>query len=312
MLGERGINLQTIINAQTDNLNKLELLDTASEILLDPAHNEEFVAYVRQINRIFKAILPDAQANQFMKQRVALNVIYRQMRLKSGVEVDDTDVLDVVRTQVNELLDEAIETVRIGSNLPDPVNIAGIDFEKLEKMLERTKKPRRSDIERLKNIIARKLGPMLERNTTRQDLQERYQKLIDQYNLGAYKAEQFFEELKKFIKELDEEDRRAGREGLSEEELAIFDLLSKEVALSEKERTKVKAVAKELLEKLKTALVIDWRKKQRTKARVQKIIDDVFQDLPEVYTDDIWPKACEHVYLHIFDKYAGEGKSVYH
>jgi type I restriction enzyme R subunit len=82
--------------------------------------------------------------------------------------------------------------------------------------------------------------------------------------------------------------------------------------LSEPERKKVKAIAKELLEKLRTALVIDWRKKQRTKARVQKIIDDVFQELPESYSDDIWPRACEHVYLHVYDKYAGEGKSVYH
>jgi len=136
--------------------------------------------------------------------------------------------------------------------------------------------------------------------------------LNDEYNLGAYQAEQFFIELRNFVHELDEEDKRAGREGLSEEELAIFDLLSQEVALSEKERNKVKTIAKELLDKLKNVLVIDWRKKQRTKAKVHNLIEEVLDQLPDTYTDEIWPKAIEHVYLHVYDKYAGEGKSVYH
>lgn len=310
-LAKQGISLDDIIDASTEDMKKLELLDSASETLLRPDLRDEYAAYVRQINRIFKAILPDQEAYRFIKQRVALNVIYRQMRLKSGLDVDDQDVLDVIRTQVNELIEEAIETVHIGSNLPDPVNIADIDFDALADMLARTTKPKRSDIERLKAIIERRLGQMLELNMARQNLQEKFQQLVDQYNLGAYQAEQFFIELRNFVQELDQEEKRASSEGLSEEELAIVDLLSKNVELSQKERDKVKAIARELLEKLREALVIDWRKRQRTKARIHKIIDDVFQELPESYTDDIWPKACEDVYLHVFDKYAGEGRSVY-
>jgi type I restriction enzyme R subunit len=247
-----------------------------------------------------------------VKDRVAINIIYRQMRVKSGLEVDDEDVLDVVRNQVNELLDEAIETIHIGSNLPEPVNISGIDFEALAEMVSRQKKPSRSDVERLKAIITRKLLPMIERNGTRKDLQDQFQQLIEEYNLGAHTVEQFFEELKSFIGELDAEEKRTVREGLTEEELAIFDLLSKEVTLTEKERDEVKKVAHELLEKLQTVLVIDWKKKQRTKARVESLIKDVLDDLPETYDDDLWPKACEDVYLHVFDKYAGEGVSVYY
>lgn len=127
-LAEQKISLQDIINASTEDLKKLELLDTASEILLHPDLRDDFAAFVRQINRIFKTILPDQKTYQYIKQRVALSVIYHQMRLKSGLDVDDQDV---VRTQVNELIEAAIETVHIGSNSPDPVNIAGIDFDAL-------------------------------------------------------------------------------------------------------------------------------------------------------------------------------------
>lgn len=311
-LTEQKISLQDLIDASTEDLQKLELLDQASEILLQPNLCDEFAAYVRQINRIFKAILPDQNAYQYIKQRVALSIIYRQMRLKSGVDVDDQDVLDVIRTQVNELIEQAIETVHIGSNLPEPVNIADIDFDALAKMLERTTKPKRSDIERLKNIIARRLGQMMELNISRKDLQEKFQHLVEQYNLGAYQAEQFFIELRNFVLELNDEDKRGASEGLTEEELAIVDLLTKEIELSVQERNKVKTIARELLDKLKTVLVIDWRKKQRTKARVHNAIEEVLDDLPESYTDDIWPLACEHVYLHVYDKYLGEGKSVYY
>ncbi|MBT5747111.1 MAG: DUF3387 domain-containing protein, partial [Gammaproteobacteria bacterium] len=165
--------------------------------------------------------------------------------------------------------------------------------------------------ERLKVIIARKLVPMVERNSSRQDLQDRFQQLIEQYNLGAYSAEQFFEELKQFIGELEQEEQRTLREGLSEEELAIFDLLCSEVTLSEKERNEIKRIAHDLLEKLRALLVIDWRKKQRTKARVDSLIKDMLDELPEQYDDALWSRTCERVYLHVYDKYAGEGVSVY-
>ena len=63
------------------------------------------------------------------------------------------------------------------------------------------------------------------------------------------------------------EEKRSAREGLSEEELAIFDLLVSEVELSEKERKQVKEIGKALLEKLNKTLVIDRRKNRDQKHR---------------------------------------------
>ncbi len=311
-LRERDIHLDDIISARTDNFEKLSLLDQASEILLLPANEDEFISYVRQVNRIFKGLLPDTRADEYVKERVAINVIYRQMKIKTGEEIDDEDVLQVIRNQVNVLLDESIETVAIESHLPEPIDISHIDFEALEKMLERIEKPKVSDAEKLKNLIARKLPGMIKRNKLRQELQEKFQDLIEQYNLGAYTAEEFFEKLKQFIQdELEPEEKRSAREGLTEEELAIFDLLDSEVALSDKERKEVKQIAKALLEKLKKALVIDWRKKQRAKAQVKRVIENVLDELPQSYDEKIWPHSVEMVYQHVFDAYLGQGLSVY-
>jgi len=311
-LAQNGVNLDKIINATTDAFEKLKLLDEASELMLKPDLKPEFTGRLRQVNRLFKAVMPDTQALKFIKQRVAMNVIYAQMKNKSGEEIDDTDVLDVVRQQVNELLDESIETIYIGSNLPDPVNISAIDFGALGEMVKRTTKPRISDAEKLKNLIQLKIGPMVERNRTRQDLQEKFQSLIDEYNNGAFTAEQFFEALKQFIDELDEEERRGVREGLNEEELAIFDLLCQGVELSGKEREQVKTIAQQLLEKIRDDLVIDWRKKQQAKARVRDHIQAVLDDLPESYDEVKWNNVFDSVYQHVYQAYRGSGESVYH
>lgn len=311
-LAQNGVSLEKIINASTVSFEKLQLLDNASELMLKPDLKPEFTARVRQVNRLFKAVMPDTNAQKFIKQRVVMNVIYAQMKHKSGEQIDDSDVLDVVRQQVNELLDESIETIYIGSNLPDPVDISNIDFDALGEMVKRTTKPRLSDAERLKNLIELKIGPMVERNRTRQNLQEKFKKLVDEYNSGAYSAEQFFDELKKFINELDEEERRGVREGLNEEELALFDLLCQGIELSEKERQQVKAIAQQLLEKLRDDLVIDWRKKQQAKARVRDHIQEVLDNLPDSYDTNKWNNVFDSVYQHVYQVYRGRGESVYH
>ena len=305
------IDADAILQADGANFDKQNLIQNTIDVLMVPTNLEQYTGHVRRINRIFKALLPDKEAIQFLTDRALYNFLLKTLLEGMGEQIDDDDLLHVVRTQVDALLDEAITAIEIKSNLPNPVNIADIDFDALADMLDRTSRPSRADAERLKRIIELRIEPMLEKNSTRIDFQDKFNQIVEQYNLGAHSAEEFFEQLKMFVDELDEEGRRAAREGLEEPELTIFDLLCQGVTLSAKERNDVKALAKQLLETLNDVLVIDWRKRQRTKARVHKIIDDVLQDFPESYNDSNWETACDKVYMHIYDKYQGAGESVY-
>tara|TARA_R110000822_G_scaffold60287_2_gene150153 strand:- start:7679 stop:10858 length:3180 start_codon:yes stop_codon:yes gene_type:complete len=310
-LSRLAINVDAICQADTSNFDKQNLMLQAIDILMIPHNLEQFVGHVRRINRIFKALLPDKEAMQFLADRAFYNFMLKTLLEGMGEQIDDDDLLHVVRTQVDELLDEAITTIEIKSNLPSPINISDIDFDALSDMLDRTRKPSRVDAERLKRIIDLRIKPMLDKNPTRIDFQNRFNEIVEKYNLGAHSAEEFFEQLKLFIDELNEEDRRAVREGLDEPELTIFDLLCQGVSLSETERNEVKGIAKQLLQSLTDVLVIDWRKRQRTKARVQKTINDVLQELPDSFDDSDWEQACDTLYIHIYDKYQGAGKSTY-
>ena len=104
---------------------------------------------------------------------------------------------------------------------------------------------------------------------TRINFLEEFQKMIDEYNAGASNLETLFDRLMAFTKRLSDEEKRGIAEQLTEEELVIFDLLTKpNMKLSKAEEIDVKRVAKELLETLKKEkLVLDWKKRQTTRNR---------------------------------------------
>ena len=61
-----------------------------------------------------------------------------------------------------------------------------------------------------------------------------------------------------------------------------------DISLTEKEKLDVKKVAKELLETLKQEkLVLDWRRRQKTKAEVKVAIEEILDQLPESYRTDV-------------------------
>ncbi len=188
-----------------------------------------------------------------------------------------------------------------------PIDLSKIDFDALKKMFEKGKK--NTQAEKLKNALKAKVSAMILLNKERINFAERLQELIDEYNSGALNVEKFFDQLLAFAKELSEEEQRAISENLNEEELAVFDLL-KQPNLNNKEKEKVKLAAKELLVSLKAGkLVLDWRKRQETRARVliaiQKILDE---SLPRSYTPEVYQQKCNNVYEHIYENYYGEEK----
>jgi len=118
------------------------------------------------------------------------------------------------------------------------------------------------------------MGPLNEIGN-RADYLEKFQKMIEEYNAGSHNVKIFFKQLIEFAKDLNEEEKRGIDEHLNEEELAIFDVLTKpEMELTKKERNKAEKVARELLKTLKREkLVLDWRKRQQARAVVRLIID---------------------------------------
>jgi type I restriction enzyme R subunit len=92
-----------------------------------------------------------------------------------------------------------------------------------------------------------------------------------------------FNDLLELARDITQEDKRAMKENLTEEELSIFDLLYKSDLTPEEEK-QVKKASHELLEKIKDKLVLDWKKYEPKRADVEVSIEDyLFYNLPRSY-----------------------------
>jgi len=303
---ERNANLEQMGTAQ--GFERVKALDDAADrILFNEETKQRFLFLAGRVDKLFRAILPDEHANEFLEIRNVLGVLAEKIRSYSPV----TDISGVIR-EVEQLLDSAVVAREyVEGTPPKLVDLSRVDFEALRRRFSKGRK--HIEVEVLKNQIAAKLGQLLRYNKTRSGFVEKFQRLIDEYNSGAINLEAFFEELVKFARGLEEEEKRCLAEGLQEEELAIVDLLTKpNLKLTKKEETEVKKVAKDLLSTLKEEkLVIDWRKRQQTRAQVYLAIEEALDHLPGKFTKPTYEHKCQQVYLHVYDSYFGPGKSLY-
>lgn len=310
--GDHGVELAKIQAA--GGFEKLKLLDDAVEaVIINDESKRRYLSSAADVLRFFKAILPDPKANEFMSVRAVIAVIAEKIRSLTP----DPDISGVMGA-VEDLLDRSVaaEPYVIREPLAEYqahlVDLSKIDFERLKATFEKARK--RTEAEKLRAAIDRKLKQLVRMNRSRIDFMEKFQQMIDEYNAGAINVELFFDRLVEFAKELNEEEKRSIAENLTEEELAIFDILIKpDMKLTGKEKNQVKKAARDLLTTLKMEkLVLDWRKRQQSRAQVMVTIEDILDKaLPDKFTQDTFHQKCDLIYQHIYDSYFGEGRSVY-
>jgi len=149
-------------------------------------------------------------------------------------------------------------------------------------------------------------------NRTRADFAEKFKALIESYNNGSRNIEQLFEELLKLSNSLDDEQERHVRENLSEEELVIFDILTRPAPeLTTAERDEVKKVAKELLSRLNTLLVLNWRQKSAARSTLKLAIEDTLDTLPSAYDRPLFAQKCSALFEHVYESYPELDLGVY-
>jgi type I restriction enzyme R subunit len=285
-----------------NGLERAKLIGQAVETLITPDDRRRaFFRFVSATVRAYKALLPDERAAPYLKPVATLHVIAEAIRGKLG-PVD----ISAVAAKIEALLDEKIEGVAItapiieGDEAGGRVDLSAIDFDKLAKLF--ASRPRTA-AEQLRSEVEAKAHEMAARNPTRVHLVEKLEKLVEAYNLGTVDVEAFFEALKALVANMEEEERRAAREALSEDELAIFDLLTRpEPKLTKAQELEVKRVARDLLEKLQDQLAIaEWRAKQQTRAAVQSTIRFTLNELPaEPFPELLWNEKVDAVWAFIF------------
>ena len=245
--------------------------------------------------------------------------VFQYLRGVLEAIIEQKDI-DAVALRVGELLDESVVVVNSGAlkeGKPEfritrsgkTWDLSKINFEKLNEDFK-IATYKNIEITDLRAFIQHKLDQMLHQNATRADFAQRLQGIIDSYNAGSSSADNYFEELVKFTKDLKAESERHIREGLTEDELELFDLLKKD-RMTNEERQKVRLAAKSLLRRLRDetpkVLVQDWFKDSQSKLRVRSAVENVLHaHLPESYDRVTFTEKCSNVF-DLMLNYASQG-----
>ncbi len=308
---ERGVDPAKIRDARGFEREKLKE-DAVAAFVVNDETRRQYLNLASSVGAIFKSLLPDTAAFAFSPICNVFKVVAEKIRS----ELPAVDISSVL-SQVDALLDKSIAVdgyvMPPVSNDPNRfIDLSQIDFDALKAHFDKGRKT--IDAQKLRASLALKLAQMVKLNRTRIDFLEEFQKMVDEYNAGSSNVEAFFAKLMAFAKKLNEEEKRGLAEQLSEEELVIFDLLTRpEISLTKAEQASVKKAAKDLLTKLKAEkLVLDWRKQMTTRMMVLTTIQDVLdQNLPRAYSKELYDQKCDTLYQHFYEAYPGQGKSVY-
>jgi len=299
----QGVQLAALEASKTA-LERLTRVGEAANLLVAPDERRKaFLAQVRLAERLYKAIKPHKSAVEFAVRMATVIALAEKIRAETTPVTDVTEVL----RRIGEVLDRSIEGVEVSkaSEGPPPIDLSRIDFEALAARFENSD-TKNLDLERLKAAIRAQLERLVAANETRVDLREKFEKLIADYNAGSQAIEQLFLELLEFAQALTAEESRHAREQLSEEELVVFDLLTRPgPELSGEERDEVKKVARKLLRKLKSVFSVDWRKTAVARAKVLDAIEEALDEgLPPPYTAELFKMKAGAVFQHVYERWA--------
>ncbi|CAN1573405.1 COG0610 Type I site-specific restriction-modification system, R (restriction) subunit and related helicases [Spirosomataceae bacterium] len=309
---EVNFDIQELIKA--DGLHKLAAMEKAvNAVYTNDETKRKFQILAREVFKKYKALQPDKVLNQYASRKNAIDVIY------SAIEdnIESADVADIMR-KIQNVVDESIENMvaEPGHNEEKIIDLSGLNFELLQQYFLKTKN-KNTVVQSLKDKIEKQLKQMVERNPLTVDYYKRYQEIIQEYNRGKDEVviKETFRKLIELVNSYSEEEADTRREGLTDEQKVIFDILRQGKKLEEKEKNEIKKISIELLEELKKEkLRVDkWADKSVTAAAVFNYVNKTLFEVlpyPTYQTDDI-DLRTNLVYEHLKHQYFGGGMSIY-
>ena len=303
-LKEHGIDLQELIEAES--FMKLSLLKTAADAMCATVEiRKSYCTLATTLLNRWKYLDRDDITPERKQAKDAIEAIYKELQ-KKRKSADITDL----SVAINNIIDEHLE---IDSSMVAEsgrrFDISKIDFDLLQREFAKAKQ-KNLLLKDIQELLQERLAEMLAQNPSRINFYERYQEIIESYNQEQDRAsiEKIFEELMDLTKKLSEEERRYVREGFeNDEQLSMYDLLMKD-DLTKADIKKIKEVAVELLEKIKTQLATmdhPFEKRETKAAIIITIRDTLWEMLPESYSDESIDSYKDAVFEYVQQRYGG-------
>jgi len=261
---------------------KIEALaDAVDAVYTSDESKRRFEIMARQVFIRFKALVTEPSVYTYAERHDNIEAIYKKLK-----ERRDTADISSLLKELHKIVNEAIAAHGLGNDEKQSkrFDLSQLNLEALRDEFSKKARRKATAIQDIRQIVEDKLALMLQDNPQRMDYYKKYSEIVANYNneKDRITIEETFAQLMTLANSLDAEQLRATEEGLTEAELALFDLLSKE-NLNATNREKVKQASRLLLQSV-LALIApleQWTEKEQTKAEVEShILDRVYLMLP--------------------------------
>lgn len=196
-------------------------------------------------------------------------LVMRLMNQGEGKKIS----LPEMNARINELLKSSIKSdgvINLFSDVKEEFSLFDPKFlEEISKMKEKN-----LAVELLKKLIAEQIQIYRRSNVVKSEkFSEIIQGVMNRYLNGMLTNEEVIEELLKMAQQIRDAHEAGNELGLSEDELAFYDALTKPQAIKDfYENDELIAITRELTEALRKNRTIDWQKRDSARAKMRMMI----------------------------------------
>ena len=189
------------------------------------------------------------------------------------IEKPGTVSLREINAQVNELMKQSVQSdgvINLFTDVDKEFNLFNTAFmEEISKMPEKN-----LAVELLKKLIGEQVRVYQRTNLVKsKQFSEMLDGIVKKYLNGMLTNEQVIEELMKMAKDIANAHKEGNAMGLSDEELAFYDALTKPEAIKDfYTNDQLIAITKELTETLRNSRSVDWEKKESARAGMRRAV----------------------------------------
>lgn len=258
--------------ATCSNLKRAQLIRGGVNILLDKEKEDAKETFLEQSKRLM-------QATTLCRSILTEDEKYEEAYFESvrTLLVRLAKPGNITRKIIDERITALLKVAVKADGVVEILNTKDTEFSLFNESFLRdvaNMKEKNLAIELLKRLLSDYIKKRQRKNMTQAD---KFSEMLDaklaEYLRGLISNEEVIKELLRMARELKEHADEASELGLTDEEQAFYDALTKPQAVRDfYENDQLLAMAKELTEQLRNSKTIDWRHKESARARMRSMV----------------------------------------
>lgn len=257
------------------DLDRAKTISGAVNFIIAPAREGDKEEFLKEALMLHQSLsLCSSLVDEQLRIEAAFFEAVRVLVMRLSNQGTDKKIsLPEMNARINELLKHSIKSdgvINLFSDVKEEFSLFDPKFlEDVAKMKEKN-----LAVELLKKLIAEQIHIYRRTNVVKSEkFSEIIQRTMNAYLNGMLTNEQVIEELMKMAKDIANATKAGQEMGLTADELAFYDALTKPQAVKDfYENSELIAITKELTETLRNNKSIDWQKKDSARARMRMLI----------------------------------------